>query len=174
MITNYNENIYLLFVFVFLGYGFVDFDSPAAAQKAVASLKANGVQAQMAKVRAPMLLQVYLICVMKFPTVHFAPGFLWFLDCLFHYLLLGSSASFILWCLYSHVRGSALIPSFPFPWERVIRSRVLERWRGWECLCADSTVKDLCFLCLGVVSVWFLSLAVVILKGFWWVSWKAD
>ncbi|ERE74901.1 RNA-binding motif, single-stranded-interacting protein 2 [Cricetulus griseus] len=30
-------------------YGFVDFDSPAAAQKAVASLKANGVQAQMAK-----------------------------------------------------------------------------------------------------------------------------
>uniref|UniRef100_A0A3B3TN87 RRM domain-containing protein n=1 Tax=Poecilia latipinna TaxID=48699 RepID=A0A3B3TN87_9TELE len=33
------------------GYGFVDFDSPAAAQKAVASLKASGVQAQMAKVR---------------------------------------------------------------------------------------------------------------------------
>ncbi|XP_069504895.1 RNA-binding motif, single-stranded-interacting protein 3 isoform X3 [Ambystoma mexicanum] len=31
------------------GYGFVDFDSPAAAQKAVATLKANGVQAQMAK-----------------------------------------------------------------------------------------------------------------------------
>ncbi|XP_066544700.1 RNA-binding motif, single-stranded-interacting protein 1 isoform X4 [Amia ocellicauda] len=31
------------------GYGFVDFDSPAAAQKAVTALKANGVQAQMAK-----------------------------------------------------------------------------------------------------------------------------
>nr|XP_023675950.1 RNA-binding motif, single-stranded-interacting protein 3-like [Paramormyrops kingsleyae] len=31
------------------GYGFVDFDSPAAAQKAVLSLKASGVQAQMAK-----------------------------------------------------------------------------------------------------------------------------
>uniref|UniRef100_A0AAV2K062 RRM domain-containing protein n=1 Tax=Knipowitschia caucasica TaxID=637954 RepID=A0AAV2K062_KNICA len=31
------------------GYGFVDFDSPAAAQKAVAALKAAGVQAQMAK-----------------------------------------------------------------------------------------------------------------------------
>ncbi|XP_013376325.1 PREDICTED: RNA-binding motif, single-stranded-interacting protein 2 isoform X4 [Chinchilla lanigera] len=31
------------------GYGFVDFDSPAAAQKAVAALKASGVQAQMAK-----------------------------------------------------------------------------------------------------------------------------
>ncbi|XP_029591637.1 RNA-binding motif, single-stranded-interacting protein 3 isoform X2 [Salmo trutta] len=31
------------------GYGFVDFDSPAAAQKAVSSLKATGVQAQMAK-----------------------------------------------------------------------------------------------------------------------------
>lgn len=35
---------------VLTGYGFVDFDSPAAAQKAVASLKASGVQAQMAKV----------------------------------------------------------------------------------------------------------------------------
>lgn len=34
----------------------MDFDSPAAAQKAVASLKANGVQAQMAKVRKPMKL----------------------------------------------------------------------------------------------------------------------
>ncbi|XP_018598737.1 RNA-binding motif, single-stranded-interacting protein 1-like isoform X3 [Scleropages formosus] len=33
------------------GYGFVDFDSPAAAQKAVTTLKNNGVQAQMAKVR---------------------------------------------------------------------------------------------------------------------------
>ncbi|XP_055481771.1 RNA-binding motif, single-stranded-interacting protein 2 isoform X2 [Psammomys obesus] len=31
------------------GYGFVDFDSPSAAQKAVAALKASGVQAQMAK-----------------------------------------------------------------------------------------------------------------------------
>ncbi|XP_015214478.1 RNA-binding motif, single-stranded-interacting protein 1 isoform X4 [Lepisosteus oculatus] len=31
------------------GYGFVDFDSPAAAQKAVTALKSNGVQAQMAK-----------------------------------------------------------------------------------------------------------------------------
>ncbi|TNN40436.1 RNA-binding motif, single-stranded-interacting protein 1 [Liparis tanakae] len=35
------------------GYGFVDFDSPAAAQKAVSSLKATGVQAQMAKVTPP-------------------------------------------------------------------------------------------------------------------------
>ncbi|XP_014829349.1 PREDICTED: RNA-binding motif, single-stranded-interacting protein 3-like, partial [Poecilia mexicana] len=39
----------LLFGFLCAGYGFVDFDSPAAAQKAVASLKASGVQAQMAK-----------------------------------------------------------------------------------------------------------------------------
>lgn len=31
----------------------MDFDSPAAAQKAVASLKASGVQAQMAKVSLP-------------------------------------------------------------------------------------------------------------------------
>jgi len=37
-------------VCAYVGYGFVDFDSPAAAQKAVASLKASGVQAQMAKV----------------------------------------------------------------------------------------------------------------------------
>lgn len=34
-----------------IGYGFVDFDSPAAAQKAVSALKTTGVQAQMAKVR---------------------------------------------------------------------------------------------------------------------------
>lgn len=34
------------------GYGFVDFDSPAAAQKAVTALKSSGVQAQMAKVRS--------------------------------------------------------------------------------------------------------------------------
>ncbi|XP_075896398.1 RNA-binding motif, single-stranded-interacting protein 1 isoform X2 [Nelusetta ayraudi] len=31
------------------GYGFVDFDSPAAAQKAVAALKSSGIPAQMAK-----------------------------------------------------------------------------------------------------------------------------
>ncbi|XP_041701486.1 RNA-binding motif, single-stranded-interacting protein 2 isoform X2 [Coregonus clupeaformis] len=31
------------------GYGFVDFDSPSTAQKAVTALKAGGVQAQMAK-----------------------------------------------------------------------------------------------------------------------------
>lgn len=31
------------------GYGFVDFDGPSAAQKAVAALKASGIQAQMAK-----------------------------------------------------------------------------------------------------------------------------
>ena len=37
-------------VFCISGYGFVDFDSPAAAQKAVSALKASGVQAQMAKV----------------------------------------------------------------------------------------------------------------------------
>lgn len=37
-------------MFCISGYGFVDFDSPAAAQKAVSALKASGVQAQMAKV----------------------------------------------------------------------------------------------------------------------------
>uniref|UniRef100_A0A8C4Z167 RNA binding motif single stranded interacting protein 3 n=1 Tax=Gadus morhua TaxID=8049 RepID=A0A8C4Z167_GADMO len=40
------------------GYGFVDFDSPAAAQKAVASLKASGVQAQMAKEQDPTNLYI--------------------------------------------------------------------------------------------------------------------
>ena len=36
------------------GYGFVDFDSPAAAQKAVHALKTSGIQAQMAKVRGTL------------------------------------------------------------------------------------------------------------------------
>lgn len=40
-------------LFVSAGYGFVDFDSPTSAQKAVTALKAGGVQAQMAKVRTP-------------------------------------------------------------------------------------------------------------------------
>lgn len=34
----------------------MDFDSPAAAQKAVTALKSSGVQAQMAKVRTESLL----------------------------------------------------------------------------------------------------------------------
>lgn len=45
----------LLYVSVPAGYGFVDFDSPASAQKAVTALKAGGVQAQMAKVRTPRM-----------------------------------------------------------------------------------------------------------------------
>lgn len=76
-----NENV-CLSVYV-SGYGFVDFDSPAAAQKAVASLKANGVQAQMAKVRATFLLQDYLRPSVKFLGVCFAPVFLKVVDCLF-------------------------------------------------------------------------------------------
>uniref|UniRef100_A0AAV2KBM3 RRM domain-containing protein n=1 Tax=Knipowitschia caucasica TaxID=637954 RepID=A0AAV2KBM3_KNICA len=47
------------------GYGFVDFDSPAAAQKAVSSLKATGVQAQMAKGQREERL------IMKTPKGHF-------------------------------------------------------------------------------------------------------
>uniref|UniRef100_G3NQC5 RRM domain-containing protein n=1 Tax=Gasterosteus aculeatus aculeatus TaxID=481459 RepID=G3NQC5_GASAC len=43
------QNIVLTALLVSSGYGFVDFDSPAAAQKAVAALKTTGVQAQMAK-----------------------------------------------------------------------------------------------------------------------------
>lgn len=50
------------------GYGFVDFDSPAAAQKAVASLKTTGVQAQMAKVRIQYSLILYYIHTVS--TIH--------------------------------------------------------------------------------------------------------
>lgn len=57
-------------VCVCTGYGFVDFDSPAAAQKAVASLKASGVQAQMAKVSFPpsfILWSALLVVAEVFP-----------------------------------------------------------------------------------------------------------
>ena len=37
-------------LFVWTGYGFVDYDSVQAAEAAVKALQANGVQAQMAKV----------------------------------------------------------------------------------------------------------------------------
>ncbi|XP_061759317.1 RNA-binding motif, single-stranded-interacting protein 2b isoform X2 [Nerophis ophidion] len=40
------------------GYGFVDFDNPASAQKAVTALKAAGVQAQMAKEQDPTNLYI--------------------------------------------------------------------------------------------------------------------
>ena len=33
------------------GYGFVDFDAPGSAERAVQALQAQGIQAQMAKVR---------------------------------------------------------------------------------------------------------------------------
>lgn len=46
----------LFLTICFAGYGFVDFDSPAAAQKAVTALKSTGVQAQMAKVRTDHLI----------------------------------------------------------------------------------------------------------------------
>lgn len=43
------------------GYGFVDFDSPAAALKAVHALKTSGIQAQMAKVS---LVQAFVyVCI---------------------------------------------------------------------------------------------------------------
>ncbi|OBS71016.1 hypothetical protein A6R68_00403 [Neotoma lepida] len=45
-------------VFFTQGYGFVDFDSPSAAQKAVTALKASGVQAQMAKEQDPTNLYI--------------------------------------------------------------------------------------------------------------------
>lgn len=48
------------------GYGFVDFDSPAAALKAVHALKTSGIQAQMAKVslvHACVRVCAYLFCL---------------------------------------------------------------------------------------------------------------
>lgn len=55
------HNLYvLLYVSVPVGYGFVDFDSPASAQKAVTALKAGGVQAQMAKVRIPLEMSTFV------------------------------------------------------------------------------------------------------------------
>jgi len=44
-----------MYCVLFIGYGFVDFDSPVSAQKAVTALKTSGVQAQMAKVSHPFL-----------------------------------------------------------------------------------------------------------------------
>ena len=35
---------------MWLGYGFVDFDAPGAADRAVTALQNRGIQAQMAKV----------------------------------------------------------------------------------------------------------------------------
>lgn len=40
----------MMIVFWRVGYGFVDFDSPAAAEGAVKALVAKNIQAQMAKV----------------------------------------------------------------------------------------------------------------------------
>lgn len=48
----------------------MDFDSPAAAQKAVTALKSSGVQAQMAKVRDHSILDK--LC--SATTISFKPG----------------------------------------------------------------------------------------------------
>ena len=45
------------------GYGFVDFDSPAAALKAVHALKTSGIQAQMAKVSLLQARVYVCVCV---------------------------------------------------------------------------------------------------------------
>lgn len=45
----------------------MDFDSPGAAQKAVAALKASGVQAQMAKVCLIVVIRV--LCTVQRPGV---------------------------------------------------------------------------------------------------------
>ena len=51
--------VYLVQVFHLLGYGFVDFDNPHSAQRAVAALQSKGVQAQMARVNSCPLTLFY-------------------------------------------------------------------------------------------------------------------
>ena len=73
MNTNCSVNVDINAVAV-SGYGFVDFDSPQAADKAVIALQAQGVQAQMAKVhvRSPPLRSVVYqltVCVCVFCTL---------------------------------------------------------------------------------------------------------
>ncbi len=45
-----DQSFNYVFILYFAGYGFVDFESPLAAEAAVKALQARGVQAQMAKV----------------------------------------------------------------------------------------------------------------------------
>jgi hypothetical protein len=56
------------FVFV-VGYGFVDFETPASAESAVKALQAKGVQAQMAKVGISLLRRLpsvrYVACLLQ-------------------------------------------------------------------------------------------------------------
>lgn len=54
------------YVIFFVGYGFVDFDSPVSAQKAVAALKTIGVQAQMAKVSQPNMTSLPFFLISPF------------------------------------------------------------------------------------------------------------
>ena len=42
-------------LFFISGYGFVDFDSPISAQRAVAALQSKGIQAQMARVSEQLI-----------------------------------------------------------------------------------------------------------------------
>lgn len=48
-------------LFPFKGYGFVDFESPVAAEAAVKALASQGVQAQMAKVCYMPRVNLYLL-----------------------------------------------------------------------------------------------------------------
>lgn len=111
-----------------VGYGFVDFDSPAAAQKAVSALKSSGVQAQMAKVRhsfksTPHTLHIHsntlsiiiLFCIMSSITStwmwlftilldSFLPHFLYFIAKIGWWISFDLMVNWQLvlpsWCLY--------------------------------------------------------------------------
>lgn len=64
----YKKLVLLIGVIIFcvIGYGFVDFESPVAAEGAVKALVAKGIQAQMAKVGIwllPRLPSVRWLCM---------------------------------------------------------------------------------------------------------------
>lgn len=49
LVIFFSSNVVRCMFFLSSGYGFVDFESPAAADKAVKGLQASNIQAQMAK-----------------------------------------------------------------------------------------------------------------------------
>lgn len=61
-----------------IGYGFVDFESPVAAENAVKNLQAQGVQAQMAKVNVKChlffnyyFIQTFIYHLVLILSIHF-------------------------------------------------------------------------------------------------------
>ena len=103
-------------------YGFVDFDSPAAAQKAVSALKASGVQAQMAKVSwEPVLLHWAQALVLK-PDM-------WFFLSPFSFALVPGSYDYP-WSLvpYLHILIRCCAKDSSYVWRILQPYTVLHSW----------------------------------------------